>query len=674
MYSWKKLFFVSLIFLNCLHAGWTSSPVTIDSGIASSAAPLVIDAQGNVTSAWLENYGGGDDPQAAFFSFASQQWMSPQNISVAGAGLTAPQLIVDPFGTVTLVWLEFFSENANSSTLFASRSTQGGAWTTPVPLNSLSIPTNAQVPISMIVDTQGNVTIVWLEQDISTSHYAIGSARFTSDITISPTLYSFLDGSSPNANNNVIPQLIVDQLGYVTAIWQESTGSGFAVQAARLDPSGSAWSTVVNLDGSSPNANSSITPRMVVDATGIVTVVWQESGSQFSVQAARFVPGMGGVGGSWTTYTSLAPALANANGTITPQIVVDNSGNVTIAAVDASLSVWPSSFAVNSSSWTYPASPLANGIAFILTSLSMVVDNSGVVTTVWINDVGGQLFVQAARGFSTSWSSAVTLDAGNADENTPLLVVVDSSDNVTVGWIEILNSGESAMQAARFVSETSSWTQAATLDDGNLYNLISPKMIIGPLGIVTAVWQEGPTLEGTYAVQGANFMPSQNSWTLSTTLDNGSQSPNAYYSSMTQQINMVVDAFNNVTVNWLETSTATSNNIVQAARFAAPPLPPSSITGKQVKKQHRSQTNIVNIIKWTPPTSGNPPVSYNVYRDSLNTLIGTVSASSPLRFEDPHRTKNVTYTYYVVSVDAAGDPSIPASVTISPIQHCCARI
>lgn len=640
----------------------TTSPITIDSGDASSSAPLVVDTEGNVTSAWLENYPTlGDDPQAAFFSMSSQQWMPPQPIVQAYAGLATPQLIVDRFGTITLVWLEFFSENGNSATLFASRSTKGGPWTTPVPLNSLplSTSTNAQVPVSMVVDAQGNVTIAWLEQNVSTLKYDIGAARFTSNISTPPTLYPFLDGVSPQAHNPIIPQLVVDELGYVTAVWQEQTISGFAVQAARLDPLGTAWSTAINLNDATQNANGAITPHMVVDTSGIVTVVWQEqSGSQFSVQAARFTPGAGGAGGSWTTYTTVAPALSDANGSITPQIIVDKNGSVTIVAVDASLSVWPASFAIGDSSWSSPLAPLNSGIAFSLTPLSMVVNDSGMVTVLWLNNTTG-LFVQSARGFSTSWSAATDLSAGNADGNTPLLLGIDTIGNVTASWME-----GTSMQAARFISEGSSWTAAATLDNGNIYNLILPRMVVGPLGTVAVVWQEGPDLAGAYAIQSARFMPGATSWTPPVTLDNVSQVPNAFYSSMTQQINMVIDAFDNVTVTWLESVDSTI--VVQSARLPAAPLPPSSIQGKQIKNQFLAQLDLVNIITWTAPTSGIAPAYYNIYRNDMNTLIGTVSANKPLRFEDHNRLKNVVYTYYVVSADANNQLSAPASVTITP--------
>ncbi len=398
---------------SCFQAHWSTSPTTIDSSNASSPAPLVVDINGNVTSVWLENYVNGDDPQSAYFSISEQEWDAPQPIELAGAGLSAPQLVVDAVGTVTMVWIEYYSENANSATLFASRSNQGGTWTTPVPLNSLpaGIPTNAVATVAMIVDNQNNVTIAWLEQDLATSNYAIGSARFVAEINSAPTLYPFLDGASPNANSNIIPKLVVDQSGYVTAMWQEQVLSGFAVQAARLPPTGVAWSSVVNLNGSSLNANGAIMPQMVVDSLGAVTVVWQEkSGAQFAVETARFVP----ESDSWVTYTELAPALANAEGSLTPQIVVADDNSVTLVAVDANFAVWPSSFSSGASSWTYPLLPLNNGSAFSLTPLSLVADDAGIVTTMWLNESTG-LFVQAARGFSSTWSSATNLDAGNGN-------------------------------------------------------------------------------------------------------------------------------------------------------------------------------------------------------------------------------------------------------------------
>lgn len=756
MFTWKSLLSVSFLFFICLHADWTASPTTIDSGNASSQAPLVVDSQGNVTSAWLENNNQGDDPEAAFFSMSLQQWMPFQDIIESGAGMQTPQLIVDPFGTVTLVWLEFLSVNGNNLTLFASRSTKGGTWITPpIQLNSTGFPpTDAKAPVSMVVDGQGNVTIVWLEQNLNTSKYAIGAARFTSDINVSPTLYPFLDGNTPNANQDIFPQVVVDPLGYATAIWQEKVGSTLSVQSSRLDPLGSAWSSPVTLDASTLDAINT-TPQIVVDSSGIVTAAWEEAQNIIpptaSVQAARFVPGTGGVGGAWTTYTpttGLPLAFSSVNGSFPPQIVVDENGSVTIAAValnlDSSFSVWPSSFAAGATSWTYPTQPLATGLAIFVAPV-MVVDSSGTVTVFWYNNNGGA--VQAARGFSENWTGAETLNTGVA--NGAPVAVVDSLGNVTASWKE-----GTSIQAARFLSTGSTWTDAATLDDDNLDYLIPQKMVVGPSDAVTVVWQEGP-VDGPCAIQAARFNPGATSWTPPVTLDNGTQTPNAYPSLMTQQINMVVDAFDNVTVTWLERMLVPNSDpvtIVQSARYSAvpqvssvspnhgltnggtlvtitgiyfvgvskvffgsqsasftvnsnsqitavlppgnvgvvdvtvvtlngtspitendrftytlsPPFAPTSPQGQQIKSRFLSQTDIINIIKWEPPATGTVPVQYKIYRNDLNTLIGTVSASGPLRYEDHNRVKNTVYTYFIVSVDVEGQTSAPTSITVIP--------
>jgi len=98
--------------------------------------------------------------------------------------------------------------------------------------------------------------------------------------------------------------------------------------------------------------------------------------------------------------------------------------------------------------------------------------------------------------------------------------------------------------------------------------------------------------------------------------------------------------------------------------------PPLNLQGKQIRTRIQGRIVYTNILRWTPPISGTPPVYYNIYRSGV--LIGSVQANAPLVFEDPDRAMNVTYTYEVVSVDAAGNFSIPASVTISPLNlNCC---
>lgn len=94
--------------------------------------------------------------------------------------------------------------------------------------------------------------------------------------------------------------------------------------------------------------------------------------------------------------------------------------------------------------------------------------------------------------------------------------------------------------------------------------------------------------------------------------------------------------------------------------------PPSHLRGEQITNKFLLQSDLVNILRWNPPTSGSPPVVYNVYRDDLNTLIGAVPANGKLEFRDHGRSKGVAYTYYIVAIDQQNSASLPAHITITP--------
>jgi DNA-binding beta-propeller fold protein YncE len=100
-----------------------------------------------------------------------------------------------------------------------------------------------------------------------------------------------------------------------------------------------------------------------------------------------------------------------------------------------------------------------------------------------------------------------------------------------------------------------------------------------------------------------------------------------------------------------------------------PLSPPSSVSGCKTKNVFLLQTDYINNITWTAPATGTTPAAYAIYRDAtLTQLVAIVPASGPLQYYDHDRNPNVTYTYYIVSVDASGNQSTANSVTVT--QNC----
>lgn len=89
-------------------------------------------------------------------------------------------------------------------------------------------------------------------------------------------------------------------------------------------------------------------------------------------------------------------------------------------------------------------------------------------------------------------------------------------------------------------------------------------------------------------------------------------------------------------------------------------LPPTHVRGHQEANQFATQTDLVNVMTWQPPASGVTPVAYQIYRHAnLKELAATIPANKRLQFSDHQRQKHHLYTYYLVSVDAAGNQSFP---------------
>lgn len=94
-------------------------------------------------------------------------------------------------------------------------------------------------------------------------------------------------------------------------------------------------------------------------------------------------------------------------------------------------------------------------------------------------------------------------------------------------------------------------------------------------------------------------------------------------------------------------------------------FPPSYVRGKQVVNRFINQSDRINVITWKRPKNGITPTSYQIYRDKyLSHLLASISADKNLKFEEHNRKKERNYTYYLISIDAAGSRSAPAIITI----------
>lgn len=96
--------------------------------------------------------------------------------------------------------------------------------------------------------------------------------------------------------------------------------------------------------------------------------------------------------------------------------------------------------------------------------------------------------------------------------------------------------------------------------------------------------------------------------------------------------------------------------------------PVSNLCGFQVSSKFLNTTEYVNVLTWSTPLTGPPPVAYKIFRNNLSNLIAVVPATGcSLKFADRNRKKGKLTTYFVESVDATGMVSAPVAVQVGGI-------
>ncbi len=128
------------------------------------------------------------------------------------------------------------------------------------------------------------------------------------------------------------------------------------------------------------------------------------------------------------------------------------------------------------------------------------------------------------------------------------------------------------------------------------------------------------------------------------------------------EITNIAPGFHNLTASYSGDENYLPSSGTEQVFVKSTLTPPTNLRVTQIKNRFATQTEFVNVITWEAPTTGHPPALYKIYRDvQLTDLIATVQGER-LRFEDHNRRKGRSYSYFIVSIDTAGQVSSPAEV------------
>lgn len=303
-------------------------------------------------------------------------------------------------------------------------------------LAMLSTTAHAQVPFSgpknisnnsdfsftpqVSVDSAGNIFIVW-EDDTDTNANILFSRSTDGGVTFStPQSVSHTSGFSFN------PRIAVDAHGAINVVWEDDSPGNLDVFFSRSTDGGTTFSSPIDL---SADAADSANPQVATDATGNIFVVWENDTAGLGILFSRSIDG-------GLTFSAPVFLSTNMGGSVSPQMLVDLTGNINVVWEDDSVGAADISYSRSANSGVSFSTPksLSRNVGNSV-SAQIAVDLAGNINVIWENNSPGNLDVFYSRSTDNGTTFSIPKNLSNdlGDSRSPQ-IAVDSSGSVNVLW------------------------------------------------------------------------------------------------------------------------------------------------------------------------------------------------------------------------------------------------
>ncbi len=270
-------------------SGW-DTPQRIDSGYIASwglindPVSISTDHAGKALAVWSEFTGSVTKIQSRTFN-VGQGWNALTTVDFNQSRSDRPNASLNKSGEAFAAYtIQNIAWGAPGISAHARRYTLEGRWV-DVSFYSAFL-TEARFP-QIVTDEAGNATFVWLQTDAAGRR--VHAQRFSPS---GPPPFDTDSVISDNSGDASAPQMVVDSFGNVTVVWSQSVDGTSPVLANRYTAA-TGWETA-KIMATDTKYNGSDSPQIAVDRDGNVVVVWLVTeGGNTKVYSRRFIPSRG---------------------------------------------------------------------------------------------------------------------------------------------------------------------------------------------------------------------------------------------------------------------------------------------------------------------------------------------------------------------------------------------
>ncbi|MDH4466682.1 MAG: sialidase family protein [Bacteriovoracaceae bacterium] len=449
------------------HSSGLSDNISPD-GQDCSSAQVAINNDGKIIITWYQS--DGSNNQIFYSYFDGTSWDHPSglsdNISPDGQYAYYPQTDINSDGKMVITWQQF---DGSSSQIFYSYF-DGSSWVHPSSLsdNISADGQNANGP-QMAMNSDGKIVISW--QQFDGTDYQIYYSYFDGSNWHHPS--SLSDNISNDGQYSYSPQVAINDDGKIIITWYQSDGTNYQIFYSYYD--GTSWDHPSGLsDNISPDGQEAISPQVVMNNDGKILITWyQNDGSNFQIFYSYFN------GTSWDHPSSLSDNISpDGQESYSPKVAINNDGKIVIAWLQndgTNDQLFYSYF--NGTIWVNPVDLNDNISPDGQYSLyhQVAINNNGLIVITWEQSDGSntQFFMSYFDG--TSWhhpsslSDNISPDGQEVNLNDDIgryaKISMNDSNEIIITWAQ--HDGQN-FQVFHSSYAGSSWTHPSSTSDFSL--------------------------------------------------------------------------------------------------------------------------------------------------------------------------------------------------------------
>ncbi|HUD01124.1 MAG TPA: hypothetical protein VMR37_02240 [Rhabdochlamydiaceae bacterium] len=214
--------------LTCFNGQWSEPFSVADSPKYSDNVTIIMNDAGDIAASWKRSEKGKEVLYVADKPFG-QPWSSPVALSGPGKDVEKVRMLMDAQGNITVVWI---SKAGKKYVAYVADKSTGKPWSAP-----LALPDPAQDidNFKLSMDAKGNALVVWtvIEERIQVPYamYKPVNQAWASPVRLT-------DGT--NGCDDF--KIKVNDIGYFVVLWHEKQNKQYSIHGAALSTATQEWS------------------------------------------------------------------------------------------------------------------------------------------------------------------------------------------------------------------------------------------------------------------------------------------------------------------------------------------------------------------------------------------------------------------------------------------------